>query len=352
MNRKRSPGRCGWRELRDAVKLAVASLIRNEIDIIGGFLQHLDALFDYALLMDHGSIDGTDHAIAAACTRRTGWDMWHVEPVGYHQTAFNGFALRHLFQHTDADVVMFLDVDEFINVPDRGSLVAAFARLTDADSIGELVLRNAVPGRTDTRAISPGEPIWLPSAAGRFGKVVIPRHFYARHGTEARLGIGNHFLYYPPAKRVRAERVGEILHLPIRSHAQLRNKVLAGVFSVMAQVQRRPAQCWHWYDILDRIGEGTFRDEDLVGIAVHYGERGSQSSTPVSWVELPDNRFNLTALNVAFGRPLPPIAEPLAMDPVRLIASVARRFQMEDLDNGDLVLEADRLRFVPRENRT
>jgi hypothetical protein len=72
----------------------------------------------------------------------------------------------------------------------------------------------------------------------------------------------------------------------------------------------------------------------------------------VSWAELPDNGFNLTALNVAFGRPLPPIAEPLAMDPVRLIASVVRRFQMEDLDNGDLVLEADRLRFVPRESRT
>ena len=134
--------------------------------------------------------------------------MWHVEPVGYHQTAFNGFALRHLLQHTDADIVMFLDVDEFINVPDRASLVAAFARLTDADRIGELGWRNAVPGRTDTRAISPGEPIWLPSAAGRFGKVVIPRHFYARHGTEARLGIGNHFLYYPPAIRVRCRSRG------------------------------------------------------------------------------------------------------------------------------------------------
>ena len=44
-----------------------------------------------------------------------------------------------------------------------------------------------------------------------------------------------------------------------------------------------------------------------------------------------------TALNVAFGRPLPQIAEPLAIDPVRLIANVVRRFQIEDLNNGDLV---------------
>jgi hypothetical protein len=48
------------------VKLAVAALIRNESDIIGVFLQHLDALFDCAILMDHGSIDCTDRAIAAA----------------------------------------------------------------------------------------------------------------------------------------------------------------------------------------------------------------------------------------------------------------------------------------------
>ena len=334
------------------MKLAVASLIRNEIDIIGGFLQHLDALFDYALLMDHGSIDGTDRAIAAACARRAGWDMWHLEPVGYHQTAFNGLALRHLLQRTDADIMMFLDVDEFINVPDRASLVATFAQLTDADRIGQLVWRNVVPGRTDTRAVSPGEPIWLPSVAGHFGKVVIPRRFCSRHGSEARLGLGNPFLYYPPAIHVPADCVGEILHLPIRSHTQLRSKVLAGVFSVMAQVQRRPAQCWHWFDILDRIAEGTFRDDDLVGIAIHYGEQGGQSSTPVSWTELPDNGFALTALNVAFGRPLPQNAEPLAIDPVRLMANVVRRFQMEDLDNGDLLLETDRLRFVPRESRT
>jgi hypothetical protein len=29
------------------LKLAVATLIRNEIDIVGSFLQHLDALFDH-----------------------------------------------------------------------------------------------------------------------------------------------------------------------------------------------------------------------------------------------------------------------------------------------------------------
>jgi hypothetical protein len=333
------------------MKLAVAALVRNEIDIVGAFLQHLDALFDYAVLMDHGSIDGTDRALAAACVRRSGWKMWRVEPVGHHQTAFSGIALRHLFQETDADIGMFLDTDEFLNVPDRASLLAAFARLTDADRIGEFQWRNAVPARTDARVIKPGEPIWLPPAASRLGKVVIPRRFYMRHGMQAHLGIGNHFLYYPPQNRVPADRVGEIVHLPIRSHTQLRSKVLAGAFAVTAQVQRLPKQCWHWYEILDRIGEGAVRDEDLVGFAVHYSERGLQTSHPVSWAELPGRGYIPTALNVAFGAPLALAADPLSLDPLRLIADIARRFQLEDLHKGELVLDGNRLRFVEKENR-
>ena len=78
-----------------------------------------------------------------------------------------------------------------------------------------------------------------------------------------------------------------------------------------------------------------------------------RAQPPSSWTELPDNGFTLAALNVAFGRPLPPITEPLAMDPVRLIASVAAASsKLRNQNNSDLVLEADRLRLVPRESRT
>ena len=333
------------------MKFAVASLIRNEIDIIGAFLQHLDALFDYALLMDHHSIDGTDRMIETACARRDGWTMWHIEPVGYHQTAFNAVALRHLFQQTDADIFMFLDADEFINVPDRAGLDAAFGQLIDPDRIGELAWRNSVADRTDTRAIVPGEAIWLPSNASQFGKIVIPRPYLLRHGQEAHIGIGNHFLYYPPALRVPSDCVGDIVHLPIRSHSQLRSKVLAGVLSVMAQADRRPEQCWHWYDILDRIGAGTLHDDDLLGIAVHYGERDNQTTNPLSRTELPAKGFIRTALNVAFGRASPEVPELLSIDAVRLIASIARGFEMEDLHGGDLRLEADRLRLIAKDSQ-
>ena len=241
--------------------------------------------------MDHGSIDGTDRAIEAACARRAGWTMWHIDAVGYHQSAFSSIAVAHLMQHTDADVVILLDADEFINVPDRASLVAAFSQLSDQDSVGSLSWLNAVPALLHTRTDrGRGRDLARRPRPSRLGKAAIP----GCTGT-ARLrsapGLGNHALYYEPATVVPSVPVGQIVHLPIRSYTQIKSKVLAGVFAVMMQAPPQPLQCWHWYDILYRIGAGTLRDEDLVGMAVHYSVKDSQTSNPVAWADLPGERL-------------------------------------------------------------
>jgi glycosyl transferase family 2 len=328
------------------LKLAVASLIRNEIDIIGPYLQHLDALFDYAVLMDHHSIDGTDRVMAQACARRPGWELWHVEPVGFHQFAFCEFAMHHLFRHTDTDIVVLLDADEFLAVPDRAALEANLARLTDPDRIGRLHWRNLVPERFDTRAILPREPIWRAPNLTAVDKMVIPRRFHLRHGREVHIAPGNHYLHYDSETHVPSHAVGEILHLPIRSHEQIKGKVLAAVFAVLQLVTRAPGQSWHRFDLLWRIADGALRDEDLIGIAAHYSEAGVQGTKPMSYSELAAGGYTLTALDVAFGRPLPPVTEPLSIDPVRLVATILRQFQPEDIRTNTLLLDGDRLRFA------
>jgi hypothetical protein len=333
------------------LKLAVASLIRNEIDIIVAFLQHLDALFEYALLMNHGSIDGTDRVMADACERKPGWRMWQVDAIGYHQAAFNLFALDHLVRNTDADYFMFLDADEFIDVSDRAHLETAFAELTDPDRVGTLRWRNIVPDRLDTRAVRPGETVWRPPGTAQLGKVVIPRTYFERHGHAMHLSGGNHFAYYTPENTVPQDEIGAILHLPVRSHAQLKGKVVAGVFAVMAQASLQPVQCWHWYDILWRIGDGTLRDEDLIGIAAHYGEQGAQSSMPTSWADLERAGYCRTTLDVAFGDAVLAPSDIPSIDPVRLVATILRRFQVEDVSNSRLTLDGDRLHFVPNESK-
>ena len=245
------------------MKLAVAALVRNEIDIIGAFLQHLDALFDYALLMDHGSIDGTDRA-----DRRRLRAPGRLDDVAYRCRGLPPERVQQL-RARPSDAKHRCRCRHACSTPTSSSTCRTApawsprsARLTDPDSVGSLSWLNAVPARLDTRTISPGEAIWLPAAARRLGKAAIPRVFYARHGDEARLGLGNHALYYEPERVVPSVPVGQIVHLPIRSYSQIKSKVLAGVFAVMMQAPPQPLQCWHWYDILYRIGAGTLHDAD------------------------------------------------------------------------------------------
>jgi hypothetical protein len=105
----------------------------------------------------------------------------------------------------------------------------------------------------------------------------------------------------------RGIRRGEILHMPIRSHQQLKSKVLAGAFSVLSIATRSLLHGWHRYGIPWRIAAGTLRDGDHIGIAAHCGEQNTQASKPMSLAELPAAGFMQTALNVAFERPLPAV---------------------------------------------
>jgi Glycosyl transferase family 2 len=329
------------------LKLAVVTLVRNEIDIVGTFLSHLDALFDYAVLMDHGSIDGTERVLRDAVASRSGWLLWHIEGVGFHQAAYSAFAMDHLFRNTDADCVVLIDADEFVDVPDRASLEAALAGVAHPDRVGLLRWCKLVPNRCDTRAIRPWEEIWRAPDLGSLGKLVIPRAFHERHGDALVLSHGNHGVFVNETL-VPPDDVGVALHLPIRSHAQLIAKTLASVFAVMSQAARNPKQSWHRFDILRRIAEGPLHDEDLIGIAAQYSE--STRPPPMTVAGLAANGYHRAPLQVAFGRSFASPAEPLPIDPARLVAIILCRLAVEDTSKARLVLDGDQLRLLPIES--
>lgn len=82
-------------------------------------------------------------------------------------------------------------------------------------------------------------------------------------------------------------------------------------------------------------------------MAAYYSVTGNQTSHPLSWTELEALGFTRTGLNVAFGRGLPSLAEPLTIEPVRLVATILRRFQVEPSNGQELILDGNRLRFNP-----
>ena len=252
------------------MKLAVVSLIRNEADVVETFLRHLGRLFDHAVLMDHGSSDGTSRYLAAAASHY-GWQHWHVAVPGYHQQAFTTFALRHVFEHTDADYVFLLDADEFLDVPDRATLEAGLMPLAgNPRVVGHLGWRNCVKLRA-SGPLGLRTRFWMAPEASRHCKTILPRGLYEASGGQAHPTTGNHDIIPGDGVPISYHRVTQLLHFPIRSLQQLRLKAVCGTLSTIARTDRPLDELTHWFAMVDRMSRAELSEADLIDMVAGYG---------------------------------------------------------------------------------
>ena len=253
------------------MKLGVVSLLRNEADIVAPFVQHLAALFDHVVLMDHGSTDGTTAMLRTAAAR-PGWQCWDVAVTGYHPAAFTAFAIRHLFETTAVDHVALLDGDEFLDVPDRTALVAALAPLAgNARVVGHLPWRNCMKVHPH-RALRMASPIWAAPDVSPICKVILPRPLWYATGGRARPAFGNHDIEPNDGLPIAYHRMGEILHLPLRSLTHLKLKVIGGALALRGRDAADGRVSEHWLRMLDLVVAGTLRADDVATLAARYGE--------------------------------------------------------------------------------
>lgn len=319
------------------MKLAVVAILRNEGDIARAFLSHLAALFDYAVLMDHGSVDGTEALLAAACAVRPGWVRWRVEVPGHHQARFCAFAMRHLFAATDADMVVFLDADEFIDVQGRAALERALACIPQGRVAGRFTWVDCVPARLDAGEFRIGDAIWAHGADEPFPKIVVPRCFFEATGGALLPTSGAHTVFPGDGGDVAYHPVGALLHVPLRSLAQFRLKTVTGNLSVLARLDNGTQENSHWFEALRRMAGGDLSERDLLTLARRYGHR------PEKWGGvLADDGFVSRLLDVA-SAPLDLPALPAA-DPWRVVAAVIRDWRAENGRDLALVLDGNVLR--------
>lgn len=308
-------------------QLGVVVLVRNEIDVIGTFLAHIAALFDHVLLLDHGSSDGTEHALAHAARARPGWTSWRVDVSGYHQARFTTFAMRHLFGTTDVDTVFFLDADEFIDVPDRAALDASLAAVSGPRTAPQLDWVDCIPDRLDADALRADQPIWSRLAPSPYPKIAMPRALWEATGRQARPSAGNHTIEAYDGLPTATHPIGRLLHLPLRSLAQMRLKIMTGALGVRARTDNAAHENSHWFNALRRMAETGLREADLIGIAATYGNH------PARWPELTTADlaglgFSRRRLDVAHA----PVAIPEATprDPWRVLAALVGNWHAAD----------------------
>ncbi len=215
------------------LRVAVVAMVKNEADILPAWLSNIARWAEFAVLIDHGSSDGSTELMHAAAHRRK-WEVWHESNPAYHQEAYTTRAVEHAFA-LGADWVLPLDADELLQVSGRAELAA---RLADVPlgATGALHWMNCIPAR------DAGMWWFTPWRAGTC-KAAIPRALW-RPGVS--LPLGNHHLEFC-GEKVRSSYAADLLHFPLRSVAQMRHKIEQGVEALRLRGDDGgPFQQWRW----------------------------------------------------------------------------------------------------------
>jgi len=270
-------------------------MVRNEIDILPAFLQHVHALFDHVVLMDHGSVDGSKEIMALAVLERKNWRLWHVKESGYYQEAFCGFAMRWLFQHTDAEVVMFLDADEFVSVHSRTLFDAICLASWEQAFIASFPWNSCLPLRPGA-AIYHGCEHWRKKGAASGSKIAVPRTVYDKH-PNLRPGLGNHAALLGE-KAMPAQVVGKLWHFPLRSVEQFKRKIVLGSLAVAMRGEDLSGSRHHWLEACRNLAHDGLDEMDMLGMAASYSERDA-AHYRLTYNDLTEAGYSKTALQVA-----------------------------------------------------
>ncbi|HEY6434452.1 MAG TPA: glycosyltransferase family 2 protein, partial [Acetobacteraceae bacterium] len=326
------------------MRTAVFAVARNEADILPVFLRHILALFDYAILVDHRSIDGSGEMLRAACAGRPGWRCWRAAYEGHHQHQAAAIGLDRLFQDTDADIVCFLDADEFIDVADRTELERLLGTLGDPTQVGQLFWRNCVRANMRQDRLAIGDLILVCPERSMYPKIVVSRAFWHARNGAVRPTAGYHSIEWQQDASVTYQPLGDLLHVPFRSRRQMERKLVLGRLADLARANRAENENVHWRDMLARVAAGAIDEQDLVGWVTGYGEPGF-AGRRVDSAGLTALGFSLRPLDVAAvaALHLPPGRE---LDPLRAMAAVLCEWRLEDGGAG-LCLDGDILHLPP-----
>jgi hypothetical protein len=233
-----------------------------------------------------------------------------------------------MFDTTDCDHVFILDCDEFLDVENRAALETLIVQLRDPLDVGQFFWKNCVPSRLDGRFVHDGL-VWVPEQTSVFGKVFVSRQFYDASLGRPILSAGNHFAVAPDGTAAKHVTLGHILHVPVRSAAQLSRKAIVGSLNNFLRLDRNENEAFHWREIVSQIATKGLTEDDLTTIAAYYGLQDSTSHA--SLADLPHSGFTQRKINGGCAAAIP------SHDEWRMIAAVIAAWR--PLDGGAITLE-------------
>ncbi len=214
-----------------ARRIAIVTMSRDQIDILPSFLAHHLTLVDRIFIVDHRSVDGTREYLALLSARpdyRERIRLFQYDGHAHNQSVIMTALARRAFAE-GADWAIAIDGDEFLAAESRAELQDTFT--SSRSPVVRFDWINLLPKITDEMLVSgagfnpSGE---FESISGdlpaRYGKLAIHRGFAARF-PGARVRAGQHKIHpYPESAKLSGEPLGQLLHVPARSIAQVWSK--------------------------------------------------------------------------------------------------------------------------------
>ncbi len=282
--RLKAPHHHGARPILQTVAIA---MVKNEQDIIEPFLRHHAALMDLVFVLENGSADATRSIVENLMHELGNIVMIDIPDRAQAQSRYVSQTLRSVQSAVFADAVFFLDADEFIHVQSRAALLDQVAALPIGPArplmLGRMPWRTFVPDPTLEEMATPDPLLRLRMRRKR--EVLRPSSskVFLRLGGGFDASImceqGNHKLRSGLDMRLpdRPTPMMPLLHLPVRSGAQLRVKAVAGWIANLARKNDplAPLQGLDWKrlsaDFASRSAPMT--PADLAEEAMRYGTR-------------------------------------------------------------------------------
>lgn len=253
------------------MKSAVASIVRNESDIIEVFIRYHLRVFDHVFLVLHQSKDGTKYIVDQLI--KEGLPItYEVSDVVFHnQKNEMNKLLSEIRKNNKPQVLMPLDADEFI----VGDLKRAAHELPGSNFTLALSWFNYAPTTLDADEINV-----LKRMTHRNSKVNFNQHKVLIPGPMIDQGVyvkeGNHEVYFnEKVCNIIQSKVSHIAHFPIRSINQFRKKALVNWVSKCANPENNGVlPYWsHWKLFFDIAKKNSpIALEDLQRLALGYTE--------------------------------------------------------------------------------
>jgi len=275
------------------MKLVGIGTVKNEADIIESFVRHNLGRLDALVLIDDGSVDGTQEILLSL--EAEGLNLVTLEwdgSAGQEQSMKLSELLLVLASRMNFDWIFPLDADEAIDCENRAALEKALRKMAPG-CVATLPWRTYIPTVADDWAqANPFQRIINRKAweTPQFYKVAIPES--QLKFMPIVIASGSHTARRTTAFRQLSMTALEdvaLAHFPVRSPDQLVSKVVCGWLSLIAEGAGRPSRGFHWRDMYAQfVRNGAPTTEEIERLARGYSGQTDDGHTTCSPLRIAD----------------------------------------------------------------